>query len=83
LSLQCAILLQIFEKEVQEPAAEEIAPKIQPARKSPAKPAAKVTRARNVKKPAEKTPIRSLTRIAKRSEPLVQKIEIARRRARR
>jgi hypothetical protein len=83
LSLRCAILLQSFEREVQEPAAEEVARKKQPARKSLAKPGAKVVKGGNVKKPAKKTPVRTLTRIAKLSKPLVQKIEIARRRARR
>jgi hypothetical protein len=83
LCLRCANLLENFEQEVQEPAEVEIAPKKVAAKKSAARPAAKAGKARNVKSAATKTPIRSLPRIAKRSKPLVQKIEIARRRARR
>jgi hypothetical protein len=83
LCLRCANLLQSFEQEVQGPAEEEIVPAQVLARKSAARPAAKAGKARNAKKAAAKTPIPPLTRIAKRSKPLVQNIEIARRRARR
>lgn len=84
LSQRCALLLQSFEKEVQEP------PEVPPP---PSKKRAKkvVAARRSVKRPAKrqaratvkKEPIPSRVKIAKRPEPLVQKLKLPRRRARR
>ncbi len=84
LSQRCAVLFHDFEKEVQEPAAIEI------ARKKPARKKAIATRhvreaaaARHPKIAVAKRRTRALDKLAKRAKPLVKKIEIARRRARR
>ncbi len=84
LGQRCALLLQSFEKEVQEPPE---VPRI-PSKKHPKKT---VTSKRSTKKPGsrhvraavKKVPVRSRVKIAKRTKPLVQKIKLARRRARR
>ncbi len=83
LGQRCALLLQTFEKEVQEPEAVEEAPKKsahkkagsskQPAKSAPTRRAAVIP----------KQQPRHLAKLVKRSKPLVSKIEISRRRARR
>jgi hypothetical protein len=84
LSQRCAILFYDFEKEVQEPAAIEI------ARKKPAHKTATAKRhvretaaARHPKVAVVKRRTRALDKLVKRAKPLVKKIEIARRRAHR
>jgi len=84
MSQRCAILFQEFEKGVQEPAVVEIRQK-KPNRKKAAaarrvrKPAA----ARHPKNAAARRRVRALEKLTKRAKPLVKKIEIAGRRARR
>lgn len=88
LILRCTGLLQNFEKEVQEqPAVEDIksAKRSNKASKKPVQARKKATAAKQqkIKTSAGKNRALALARIAKRSKPLVQKIEISRRRARR
>jgi hypothetical protein len=84
LSQRCAVFFQNFEKEVQEPAIVEVAPrKTAPKKPRPVKHAAKVAVRRHELAPAKKRPARALGKMVKRSKPLVKKIEISRRRARR
>jgi hypothetical protein len=80
LSLRCAVLLQNFEKEVQESSA----PEITAARFSKAKSALKAkSSSKQVTPPkSEEKPARALE-ISKRAKPLVRKIKISNRRAQR
>jgi hypothetical protein len=86
LSLRCAVLLHSFEKEVQEPPEVEVARSIRKksAKKSaPAKPKTKKAALRRAQASAEKRPIGTLDKIKKHAKPMVQKIKLAPRRARR
>jgi hypothetical protein len=81
LSLRCAMLLQNFEKEVQGPAlAEPPPPRAGKKRKARRKPPAKRVRVRGS---AAKKKARSLEKLSKRAKPLIRKIKLAGRRARR
>jgi len=93
MSQRCAILFQEFEKGVQEPAVIEIKQK-KPIRKGAAaiKQVRKPAAVRRLRKQAPAPPskitvarrrVRALEKLAKRAKPLVKKIEITGRRARR
>jgi hypothetical protein len=86
LSLRCAVLLHSFEKEVQEPPEVEVAPskRKKSAKKSaPAKPKTKKTAVQRALASAKKRPIGTLDKIKKHAKPMVRKIKLAPRRARR
>jgi hypothetical protein len=89
LSLRCAILFHNFEKEVQEPAVIETKSSKSARKKTAHKKAAKVKRSgaaaltRRARVKDTRQPARSLKKLSKRAKPLVKKIEITRRRARR
>jgi hypothetical protein len=86
LSLRCAVLLHSFEKEVQLPPEVKVAPskRKKSAKKSaPAKPKNKKATVRRAPAPAKKRPIRTLDKIKKHAKPMVRKIKLAPRRARR
>ena len=78
LSLRCVVLLQNFEKEVQGQV------KIAPVKEKPQRRKAR-TKPTRVKIQAARTKraVRAIDKISKRAKPLVQKIEIPRRRAQR
>jgi hypothetical protein len=84
LSQRCAILFQSFEKEVQEPKVVVI-PLAKPARKglSSSHHAPRATVKRRPRIAKAKPPARSMKTRSSRAKPLVKKIEISRRRARR
>jgi len=86
LSLRCAVLLHSFEKEVQEPPEVEVAPskRKKSAKKSaPAKPKTNKAAVRRAPASAKKRPIGPLDKIKKHAKPMVRKIKLAPRRARR
>jgi hypothetical protein len=84
LGQRCALLLQNFEKEVQEPVAiPERRPKRRANKSVPATRHARKTAVRKMRPVVKKEPVRSRVKIAKRAKPLVQKIKLAPRRARR
>jgi hypothetical protein len=83
LSLRCALLLQTFEREVQEHA--EIAGPLamtHPQKATASKHAAE-TRKERAKSAVSKKPALSLAKIAKRAKPLVRKVKLSGRRAQR
>ena len=84
LSQRCAILFHSFEKEVQEPEAVVI-PLAKPARKGSSRlqKAPRVPAKHRPRAAKEKPPARPLKTRSSRAKPLVKKIEISRRRARR
>ena len=84
LGQRCAVLLQTFEKEVQEPAAVEATSR-KPAQKKAAssKKSGRPAAMRRAVVAASKKPSRVLGKLTKRAKPLVNKIDIPRRRAHR
>lgn len=82
---RCAVLLVNLDKEVQEPREVALSRKGKTSRKSagPVKRPVKAVIERSKLDAAEKSPARQCDRIAKRAKPLVKKIGITRRRARR
>ena len=83
-SQRCVTLFQNFEKEVQEPAVVEAKFVKKGSKKAIAsKHTGKAAADRRLKAAAKKQPPRSLKTLPKRAKPLVKKIEITRRRARR
>jgi hypothetical protein len=81
LGQRCAVLFQTFEKEVQEPAAIEAAPRKPVHRKAVS--SKKSGRPAAVRRAVVATTAKPSRVLAKRAKPLVNKIEIPRRRARR
>lgn len=82
---RCAVLLVNLDKEVQEPSAVAVSRKGKASRKSagPVKRPVKAAARRSKLAASEKSSARQRDRIAKRAKPLVKKIGITRRRARR
>jgi hypothetical protein len=84
LSRRCAILLLNLEKEVQEQVeVEEVSAKPVPRRATSARRSRKAAVSRRTRIQAQDRPRRSLRRMGKHAKPLVKKIEISQRRARR
>jgi len=84
LGQRCTVLFQDFEKEVQEQAIVEAhPPSIAGKRAGQKKFQRKASQSRRAKELARKRPRRSLEKRAERAKPLVKKIEVTRRRARR
>ncbi|MBZ5498082.1 MAG: hypothetical protein LAP85_16910 [Acidobacteriia bacterium] len=84
LGLRCAVLLQNFEKEVQEQAVIEAAPARSRSKKAAsARHIGKAAARKRVQISAKKKPTRSLDKMAKRAKPIVAKIKLSRRRAQR
>jgi hypothetical protein len=83
LSLRCALLLQSFEREVQEHEEIRKTPSGPPARKVAAHKHIPGSERRHAKPPAPKKPARPVEKLAKRTKPLVREVKLSGRRAQR